>query len=86
MRLYAIFCYAGAVFYCATAVQAMSAGAVTPLRGNTELAHRRDDPASSYGKFLFARWLLGGGLVALGVLMTVLAGKFEKLEDADRKK
>jgi hypothetical protein len=86
MRLYAMFCYAAALFYCATAIQAMSSGVVAPLRGNAEAVQRRDDPASSYSKFLFARWLLGGGLAALGVLMTVMAAKFEKLEDDERKK
>lgn len=86
MRLYAMFCFAAALFYCVTAVQAMSSGSVHALRGNTEVAHRRDDPSSSYGKFLLARWLLCGGLASLGVLMNVLATKFEKIEDAERKK
>ncbi len=77
-----MFCYAAALFYFATAVQAMRTGSVAPMSGNTEIEHRRDDPASSYGKLLFARWLLGGGLAAMGVLVGVLAGRFEKLEDS----
>lgn len=84
MRLYAMFCYMAALFYGATAIQAMSTGAVAPLRGKTEVMHRRDDASSSYGKFLLARWLLAGGLGSMGVLMTVLAGKFEKFEDAQK--
>ncbi len=81
MRLYAIFCYAGAVFYVWTAIQTMRAGIATPLRGDTPVEHRRDDPASSYQKYLLARWLLAVGLVGTGIAMTAIAGRFEKLEN-----
>ena len=81
MRLFATFCYIAAVYYCAMAIQTMRTGVATPLRGDTTVLHRRDDPNSSYGKFLFARWLLAGGLVATGLVMSSVAGKFEKLED-----
>ncbi len=81
MRLYAIFCYAGAAFYLWTAIQTMRTGVATSLRGDTTVEHRREDPASNYQKYLFARWLLAGGLVATGIVMSVIAGKFEKLEE-----
>ena len=86
MRLYAICCFIAAVFYCGTAVQAMWTGAASPLRGDSAMVHRREDPASSYGRYLFARWLLAAGLVATGVMMSVLAGRFEKLENANPSK
>lgn len=81
MRLFAIFCHIAALYYCAMAIQTMRTGVATPMRGDTSILHRKDDPNSSYGKFLFARWLLAGGLVATGFVMSSVAGKFEKLED-----
>jgi biotin synthase-related radical SAM superfamily protein len=86
VRLYAIFCYVAALFYFGTAVRAMKMGSVAPMSGKTEIEHRRDDPASDYKRLLFARWLIGGGLAAMGVLVTVLAGRFEKLENSVSKK
>jgi hypothetical protein len=80
VRLYAMFCYAGALFYFGTAVQAMRTGSVAPMSGNTTIEHRKDDPESKYSRLLFARWLIGGGLAAMGILVNVLAGRFEKLE------
>ena len=76
-----MFCYAGAAFYLWMAIQTMSTGVATPLRGDTTVEHRREDPASNYQKYLLARWLLAGGLVATGIVMSVIAGKFEKLEE-----
>lgn len=81
MRLYAMFCFAGAVFYCGLAIQIMRTGVATPMRGETSVEHRRDDPNSKYSRYLAARWMLAGGLAAVGVVMGALAGKFEKLED-----
>ncbi len=51
------------------------------MRGETSVEHRRDDPNSKYSRYLAARWMLAGGLAAVGVVMGALAGKFEKLED-----
>ncbi len=76
-----MFCYAGAVFYVWTAIETMRTGIATPLRGETTVEHRREDPASNYQKYLLARWLLAGGLVATGIVMSVIAGRFEKLEE-----
>ncbi len=80
MRLYAIFCYAGAVFYVWTAIQTMRTGVATPLRGDTAVEHRREDRTSNYQKYLLARWLIAVGLVGTGIAMTAIAGRFEKLE------
>ena len=82
MRLYAIFCYAAALFYFGTAVQAIRTGSVAPMSGNTSVEHRRDDPQSKFSRLLFARWMIGGGLLAMGILVNVLAGRFEKLEQS----
>jgi hypothetical protein len=80
MRLFAILCYGIAVFYGYTAVEAMRTGVTTALNGDDGALHRRDDPASKYAKFLLARWMFAGGFVAVGMVMRVFAGKFEKLE------
>ena len=76
-----MFCYAGAVFYVWTAIQTMRTGIATSLRGDTAVEHRREDPASSYQKYLFARWLIAVGLVGTGVAMTAIASRFEKLDN-----
>lgn len=81
MRLFATFCYIGAAYYCVMAIQTMRTGVANPLRGDTTIIHRREDPNSSYGKFLFARWLLAGGLVVMGVVMSATAERFERLEN-----
>ena len=78
MRFFAIICYALAVFYGYTAVEAMRTGETTPLRGGGA-AQRRDDPGSSYQRLLTARWLFTGGLVAVGAVMQVFAARFDKL-------
>ena len=80
MRFFAICCLAVAMFYGWTAVDAMRSGTVQPLTGSQKADHRRDDPQSSYQRYLLARWLYCGGFVALGAVMFVFAGKFEKLE------
>jgi hypothetical protein len=79
MRLFALICFAAAVFYGYTAVDAMRSGTTTPLKGDTSAVQRRDDPASRYSKILLARWLMAGGLVAVGVVMQIFAARFEKL-------
>jgi len=85
VRLFAIFCFAIALFYGWTAVDTMRAGVTTPLIGNTSVEHRRDDPTSRYQRYLLARWLFAGGFAALGAVMQVLAGQFEKLDSDARK-
>jgi hypothetical protein len=79
MRLFALLCYGAAIFYGYTAVEAMRTGVASPLRGDTDALHRRDDPKSNYSKYLLARWLATGGFVALGVVMQVFAARFDKL-------
>ena len=78
-----MFCYAAALFYFGTAVQAIRTGSVAPMSGNTSVEHRRDDPESKFSRLLFARWMIGGGLLAMGILVNVLAGRFEKLEQSN---
>ena len=85
MRLFASLCFAVALFYGWTAVDAMRSGVTTPMRGDTSAEHRRDDAASSYSKYLAARWLFAGGFIALGVVMNVFASRFEKMEREDAK-
>ena len=80
MRIFGIVCFAVAIFYGWTAVDAMRTGAVRSLGGNSDVEHRRDDPQSKYQRYLLARWLYCGGFAALGVVMQVFAGRFEKLE------
>jgi hypothetical protein len=80
MRLFAFVCYGITLFYCYTAVETMRTGVATPLRGKTEVEHRRDDAASNYSKYLFARWMIAGGFAVLGVAIQILARHFEKLE------
>lgn len=79
MRLFAIFCYALALFYGWTAVETMRSGVARPL-GSAAAEHRRDDPESRYQRYLAARWLYASGFVVLGVVMQIFAGRFEKLE------
>ena len=81
MRLFAIACFAIAFFYGYTAVDAMRTGVVQALSGNSSAEQRRDDPQSKYQRQLLARWLYAGGFATLGVVMQVIAGRFEKLED-----
>jgi hypothetical protein len=85
VRIFAICCFAVAMFYGWTAVDAMRTGIVAPLGGKSNLEHRRDDPQSKYQRYLLARWLYCGGFAALGVVMHVFAGRFEKLEPDGRK-
>ena len=85
MRLFAILCYAIALYYGYTAVDAMRTGVTYPLSGETSTAHQRDQAGSKYSQYLLARWLFTGGLVAVGAVMQVFAGRFEKVEkDAAR--
>ena len=79
MRLFAICCYAVALFYAWTAVDAMRTGVTRPLSG-AATEHRRDDAQSQFRRYLMARWLYCGGFIALGSVMQVFAGRFEKLE------
>jgi hypothetical protein len=80
MRLFAFVCYGVTIFYCYTAVEIMRTGIATPMRGDTKVEHRRDDPASKYSKYLLARWLIAGGFAVLGVAMQIFARHFEKHE------
>ena len=85
MRLFAIFCYAIALFYGFTAVETMQTGAAYALRGDTSVAQMRDDPESKYWEYLMARWLIAGGFISIGAVMQFFAGRFDKLiEDAPR--
>jgi hypothetical protein len=78
VRLFAVICFAAAVFYGYTAVEAMRTGATTALSGGrAEL--RRDVPDSGFQRILTARWLMAGGLVATGVVMQIFAARFDKL-------
>ena len=81
MRLFAIICYAIAIYYGYTAVETTRSGVAYALRGDTSIPQRKADPGSRYQKYLLARWLFAGGFVALGAVMQVFAGRFEKLED-----
>jgi hypothetical protein len=80
MRLFAIFCYAVALYYGYTAVETMRSGVAYAIRGNTSVPHVRGEPNSQYSKYLFARFLFTGGFIALGAVMQIFAGRFEKLE------
>jgi len=80
VRLFAIFCFAVALFYGWTVVDTVRSGVAYPLAGDTSVANRRDDPGSRYQRYLLARCLLAGGFVAVGFVMQWVAGKFEKLE------
>ena len=85
MRLFAIICYAIALYYGYTAVETMQTGVAYALRGDTTVPHRREVAESKYGKYLLARWLYTGGFIVLGAVMQVFAARFEKLEnDASR--
>jgi len=79
VRIFAIVCFAVAIFYGWTAVDAMRTGTVHALGGDSSTEQRRDDPQSKYQRYLLARWLYCGGFVALSVVMQVFAGRFEKL-------
>ena len=85
MRLFAIACFAGAVFYGWTAVDALRTGVVKPLGGSSNVEQRRDDPQSRFLRFVFARWLCAGGFAALGGVMLAFAGRLEKLADNAQK-
>ena len=80
MRLFAVFCYAVALFYGWTVVETVRSGVVRPLAGDTSVEHRRDDPGSRYQRYLLARCLFATGFVAVGAVMQWVAGKFEELE------
>jgi hypothetical protein len=84
VRLFAICCYAVALFYGWTAADAMWTGVSRPLSG-AATEHRRDDPQSQFRRYMIARWMYCGGFAALGVVMQVFAGRFEKLEGDDGK-
>ena len=86
MRLFAIFCYAVALFYGWTAVEAMRTGVARPLMGDASVEHRRDDPASRYQRTLMARWLFAAGFAALGATMQFSAGKFDALNSDEPKR
>jgi len=81
MRFFAIICYAIALYYGYTAVETMRSGVAYAMRGDTATPHRRDVAESKYPKYLAARWLFAGGFIALGAVMQVFAGRFEKLEN-----
>ena len=84
MRLFAICCFAVASFFAYTAGDAMRTGTVQALGGDSG-EYRRDDPQSKYRRYLLARWVYAGGFAALGCVMFVFAGRFEKLgEDAEK--
>ena len=85
MKIFAICCFAVAMFYGWTAVDAMRTGVVSATVGDSSVEYQRENPQSKYQRTLFARWLSCGGFVALGVVMQVIAGRFEKLEADDRK-
>jgi hypothetical protein len=80
MRLFAIFCYAIALYYGYTAVETMRTGVAYAIRGETSVPHVRGGANSQYSKYLLARFLFTGGFIALGAVMQVFAGRFEKLE------
>ncbi len=85
MRFFAICCFAIAAFYGWTAIDAVRTGEVRSLGGKDEKAQRRDDPDSKYQRWMLARWMYAGGFAALGGVMLVFAGRFEKLGDDARK-
>jgi ABC-type uncharacterized transport system permease subunit len=85
VRFFAICCYGIAVFHGWTAADAMRTGVARSTGGDTSAEHRRDDPASHYPRYLFARWLLAGGFAALGGVMQFFGGRFEQLESDARK-
>ena len=80
MRFFSIFCFVIALYYGWNAVDTMRSGVAYPLRGDTDKEQRRDDPQSSYTKYLAARWLLAGGFVLLGAALRFSAGRLEKIE------
>ncbi len=73
------------MFYGWTAVDAVRTGTVRALGGDSSIEHRRDDPQSRFSRYMAARWLYCGGFAALGVVMLVFAGRFEKLASDDTK-
>ena len=81
MRLFSILCFAVALYYGWNAVETMRSGVAYAMRGDTGKEHRRDDPQSSYTKYLAARWLMAGGFLLLGGVMRFYTGRIEKLED-----
>ena len=85
MRLFAIICYAIALYYGYTAVETMRSGVAYAMRGDTATPHHRDVPESKYGKYMAARWLFAGGFIALGAVMQIFAARFEKLENDARR-
>ena len=85
MRLFAIGCFAVAIFYGYTAVDAMRTGVTHSLGGKADVEQRRDEPQSRFARFLFARWMYAGGFATLGAVMLFVSGRFEKLEaDANK--
>jgi hypothetical protein len=81
VRLFAICCFAVAAFFGWTAVDAMRTGVVRPWGDESGAEQRQDDPQSKYRRYLLARWLYAGGFAALGGVMFVFAGRFDKLGD-----
>jgi hypothetical protein len=85
VRFFAICCFAIAAFYGWTAVDAMRTGTVRSLGGKDDTVQRRDDPNSKFQRWMLARWMYAGGFAALGGVMLVFAGRFDKLGDDARK-
>ena len=83
--MFAIFCYAVALFYGWTAVDAMRTGVAYSLGDSSGVEQRRDDPESRYQRFLVARWLIAAGFAAMGAVMQGFAGRMEALENDERK-
>lgn len=83
MRLFAICCFAIALFYGWTAFEAVRTGVTRPLSGDA--VHRREDPQSRFQRYMAARWLYCAGFAALGVVMQVFAARFDRLDRDERK-
>ena len=81
MRLFAIFCYAIALYYGYTAIETIQSGVAYPITGDTSVPHLRDAPESRYARLLLARWLFAGGFVVMGAVMQYFAGRFDKLAE-----
>lgn len=79
MRIFAFFAWGIALFYAYTAVDATRSGVVSPMRGDTSVELRKEDPNSGYSRNVAARWIIASGFVILGIATYVLAGHFEKL-------
>ncbi len=80
MRFFSILCFIIALYYGWNAVETMRSGVAYPMRGDTSKEHRRDDPQSSYTKYLAARWLMAGGFLMLGGVFRFYTVRMEKLD------